>query len=115
MSPLVYFIISFSRTDKYERHFLLEMSVETKIRRSIALKSKITFAEFMDIAMFSTEHGYYHSPLIWGVQGDYYTSPLVHPGFSAMLSIQLFQMWDFLNKPDPFYVVELGCGNGVLG
>ena len=91
------------------------MSVEIEIRRSIALKSKITFSEFMDIAMFSPECGYYHSPLIWGVQGDYYTSPMVHPGFSAMLSIQLFQMWDFLNKPDPFYVVELGCGNGVLG
>ena len=91
------------------------MSVETEIRSLINLKGKITFAEFMDIAMFSPQCGYYNSPDIWGVQGDYYTSPMVHPGFSAMLSIQLFQMWDVLNKPDPFHVVELGCGNGILG
>ena len=91
------------------------MSVETEIRSLINLKGKITFAEFMDIAMFSPQCGYYNSPDIWGVQGDYYTSPMVHPCFSAMLSIQLFQMWDVLNKPDPFHVVELGCGNGILG
>ena len=91
------------------------MSAETEIRSRINLKGKITFAEFMDIAMFSPEYGYYNSPRIWGVQGDYYTSPMVHPCFSAMLAIQLFQMWDVLDKPNPFHVVELGCGNGILG
>jgi len=91
------------------------MSAERIIRNLIHSKGKITFAQFMDIAMFSPESGYYNSSDIWGVQGDYYTSPMAHPCFGAMLSIQLFQMWALLNKPDPFYVVELGCGNAILG
>ena len=91
------------------------MSAERIIRNLIHSKGKITFAQFMDIAMFSPESGYYNSSDIWGVQGDYYTSPMAHPCFGAMLSIQLFQMWALLNKPDPFYVVEVGCGHAVLG
>ena len=90
------------------------MSPEEKIISLIEKKGSITFADFMDIAMFWPKGGYYSSGDPWGVSGDYYTSPMVHPAFSAMLSIQLFQMWDLLDRPNPFYVVELGCGNGML-
>ena len=90
------------------------MSPEEKIISLIEKKGGITFADFMDIAMFWPRGGYYASGDPWGVSGDYYTSPMVHPAFSAMLCIQLFQMWDLLHRPDPFYVVELGFGNGML-
>ena len=90
------------------------MSPEEKIISLIEKKGSITFADFMDIAMFWPKGGYYSSGDPWGVSGDYYTSPMVHPAFSAMLSIQLFQMWDLLDRPNPFHVVELGCGNGML-
>ena len=86
---------------------VLDMSVETEIRSLINLKGKITFAEFMDIAMFSPEYGYYNSPRIWGVQGDYYTSPMVHPCYSAMQAIQLFQISHVIEKPDTYHLVEV--------
>ena len=115
------------------------MTAEAEIRRRIEERGKITFAEFMEVALYWPEGGYYmartlfegeiapHTPLgggqspppssdegPFGAAGDYYTSPLVHPAFGALLSVQLFQMWQVLGKPKPFAVVELGCGNGQL-
>ena len=106
------------------------MTAEGEIRRRIEERGKITFAEFMEVALYWPEGGYYmartllgggqstNTPLDegpFGAAGDYYTSPMVHPAFGALLSVQLFQMWQVLGKPKPFAVVELGCGNGQLG
>ena len=105
------------------------MNAEEEIRRRIEERGKITFAEFMEVALYWPEGGYYmartllegeiapHTPLgggqspppsldegPFGAAGDYYTSPMVHPAFGALLSVQLFQMWQVLGKPQPFAV-----------
>ena len=49
-----------------------------------------------------------------GASGDYYTSPMAHPAFGALLAQQLFQMWHLLSCPAKFTVVETGAGNGLL-
>jgi SAM-dependent MidA family methyltransferase len=91
------------------------MSAEAEIRRRIHRKGAITFAEFMEIALFWPAGGYYLSGEPFGASGDYYTSPLAHPAFGALLAVQLFQMWRLMGCPNPFHVVELGAGNGLLG
>ena len=90
------------------------MGAESEIRRRIAERGAITFAEFMELALFWPQGGYYLSGEPIGPAGDYYTSPQVHPVFGKLLAIQLFQMWELLDRPDPFTVVELGAGNGLL-
>ena len=90
------------------------MSAEGEIHRRIRERGPITFAEFMELALFWPRGGYYLSPERVGASGDYYTSPLVHPAFGALLAVQLFQMWRLLGRPSPFTVVELGAGNGLL-
>ena len=90
---------------------------ESEIRRRIAKGGAITFAEFMELALYWQDGGYYVSQdngSPFGVSGDYYTNPMVHPAFGALLAAQLFQMWRLLGRPEPFIVVELGCGNGQL-
>ena len=88
---------------------------ESEVRRRIEERGFITFAEFMDLALYWPRGGYYSSGDPIGPGGDYYTSPQVHPVFAALLAVQLFQMWQLLDRPDPFTVVELGAGNGLLG
>lgn len=88
---------------------------ECEVRRRIEDRGAITFAEFMDLALYWPRGGYYSSGDPIGPGGDYYTSPQVHPVFAALLAVQLFQMWQLLDRPDPFTVVELGAGNGLLG
>jgi SAM-dependent MidA family methyltransferase len=90
------------------------MKAEAEIRRRIRELGAISFAEFMRLALFWPDGGYYASREPIGPTGDFYTSPLVHPAFGALLALQLFQMWQLLEQPHPFIVVEAGAGNGIL-
>jgi SAM-dependent MidA family methyltransferase len=90
------------------------MNAEYEIRRRIDERGKITFAEFMDVALYWPQGGYYTGKEPVGAQGDFYTSPAVHPAFGALLAVQLFQMWQHMGQPSTFPVFELGAGNGLL-
>ncbi len=79
----------------------------------IRSKGPINFDLFMDIALYS-EKGYYKNESPFGIKGDYYTSPTTHPMFGGMVALQLCQMWECLGRPEPFTVLEVGSGNGVL-
>jgi len=86
-----------------------------ELRQHIETKGKITFAEFMDLALYHPRQGYYVSGLEKvGGCGDYYTSPEVHPAFGTLLAVQLQEMWQRLGYPDPFTAVEVGAGTGTL-
>ena len=87
---------------------------ELEIRRRISLRGRISFAEFMEIALFWPEGGYYTGESPVGATGDYYTSPSVHPAFAALLATQLFQVWDLMGRPVSFHIIETGAGNGLL-
>ena len=87
---------------------------EQAIRQRIHKHGKITFAEFMQIALYHPIDGYYTSDRPFGADGDYYTSPAAHPAFGALLAVQLFGMWRGMGKPPLFTVVEMGAGNGML-
>lgn len=89
-------------------------SAEQTIRRRIHRRGKITFAEFMQIALYHPPDGYYTSERPFGADGDYYTSPAAHPAFGALLAVQLFGMWRGMGRPADFTVVEMGAGNGML-
>ena len=100
---------------------------EAEIRRRIGQRGPITFAEFMDVALYWPHGGYYsrdgdHAPdgdntatSPFGPSGDYYTSPMAHPAFGSLLALQLYQFWLLLDRPEPFTVAEPGSGNGQLG
>ena len=67
----------------------------------------------MEFALYHPD-GYYSRREPQGAQGDYYTSPIAHPAFGALICVQLHTMWNTLNKPSPFWVIEAGAGNNVL-
>ena len=68
----------------------------------------------MELALYWPDGGYYSSPEVIGAQGDFYTAPTAHPAFGALLGLQVFQMWRMLDRPAPFWVVEIGAGGGLL-
>ncbi len=87
---------------------------EAEIRARISQRDRITFAEFMELALYHTTGGYYRRGGAVGPSGDYYTSPSAHPAFGALLAIHIRYMWDALGRPARFHVVELGAGDGRL-
>ena len=68
----------------------------------------------MELALYHASNGYYTSASANGARGDYYTSPQAHPAFGALLAVQLREMWELLDRPSPFYAVEMGAGDGQL-
>ncbi len=76
---------------------------------------RITFAEFMDVALYHPEFGYYSRRARQiGTQGDFFTSPHLGADFGQMLAEQFVQMWEILGRPQPFTLVEMGAGQGLL-
>lgn len=97
-----------------------QSDLELRLFDRIAEHGPLTFAEFMEAALYDRDHGYYparrreagSTPV--GTDGDYFTSPSTHPAFGALLAVQLHQMWELLGSPAEFVVTEMGAGDGVL-
>ncbi|MDP6349335.1 MAG: SAM-dependent methyltransferase [Chloroflexota bacterium] len=82
------------------------------LRGRIRRDGPISFARFMEAALYHPEFGYYTSSS--GGPDDYFTSVTAHPAFGAMLANHLDDVWRLLDRPEPFRVVELGAGDGRL-
>ena len=86
--------------------------LESHIFNLVKAKQSIGFDEYMELALYGPVGGYYMGG---GTPADdFRTAPETHPLFAAMLTRRLDRAWRQLGRPDPFEVVELGCGPGVL-
>jgi SAM-dependent MidA family methyltransferase len=69
----------------------------------------------MDLALHDPDHGYYaRGADVLGAGGDYFTASDVGSAFGICMAAQLAEMDGILGRPDPFTVVELGAGRGIL-
>jgi SAM-dependent MidA family methyltransferase len=75
----------------------------------------IPFREFMELALYHPEHGYYAGGrAALGRKGDYFTSVSVGPIFGQLLTLQFREMWDLLGRPADFTIVEQGAHDGTF-
>jgi len=81
----------------------------------IKKEGPLTFAEFMEMALYYPTLGYYTSlgDKI-GASGDFYTAPELSEIFGSTLAIQFYDMWHSLEKPSKMQIVECGAGRGKL-
>ena len=92
-----------------------EPALLSLIRAEIAASGPMTFARFMELALYHPDHGYYASGRRGpGRSGDFLTAPEAHPIFGWALARQLEEAWERLGRPHPFTVRELGAGSGAL-
>lgn len=79
-------------------------------------QKQISFAEYMDLALYHPKYGYYSSKAvkIGFKDGDFFTSPSLGSDFGELLAEQFWQMWNILERPVPFSLVEMGAGQGIL-
>ena len=81
----------------------------------IGEQGKITFAEFMAGCLYEPGLGYYTSPgKKVGAEGDFYTSSNVHQVFGRLIAREIRRMWQTMEEPAEFDIVEVGAGNGRL-
>lgn len=85
------------------------------IQHHLRQHGPVTFAWFMETALYHAEYGYYRqSQRKPGRGGDFITSPELHPFFGNTLARQVAETWDALDQPNQLIVREHGASSGGL-
>jgi len=83
------------------------------LREEIAAAGPMTFRRFMELALYHSEHGYYSQPrTIVGKEGDFFTNVSIGSLFGKLIARQFVEMWEKLDKPETFTIVEQGAHSG---
>lgn len=85
------------------------------IQEEIRVAGDITFARFMELALYHPKHGYYlTSHRRPGRDGDFLTAPEASAYFGLTLARQIAECWHRLDRPEKFEIREYGSGVGGL-
>jgi len=85
------------------------------IQALIAQRGTVSFRDFMELALYHPRHGYYGAGrAALGRGGDYFTSVSVGPVFGELLGTQFREMWERLERPGVFTIVEQGAHDGAF-
>jgi SAM-dependent MidA family methyltransferase len=88
------------------------MSIIQTLHTHLAEHHELAFVEFMQLALYAPNEGYYSSDLPkLGKQGDFVTAPELTPLFGKTLANQCQQILSYLESPVLF---EFGAGSGTL-
>ena len=83
------------------------------IRAHVEKHGPVSFAWFMQQALYHPVHGYYSSGrCVIGRKGDYFTNVSVGPLFGQLLATQFSEIWERLGKINDFVIVEQGAHDG---
>lgn len=86
----------------------LTLFIREELRRK---GGSISFADFMQLALYHPEWGYYQTQIVdIGKKGDFTTAPEISPLFAKCLAAQCTQLFATLPKT----ILELGAGTGRL-
>lgn len=80
----------------------------------IAARGPLTFADYMDAALYDPEDGYYTTRASIGFDGDYITSSDLGPAFGRTLARAIGEFWTALERPGSWDLVEAGAGHGAF-
>jgi SAM-dependent MidA family methyltransferase len=98
----------------------LDTSVAASLKQNlidrILREGPITFHEWMASALYDPSLGYYTRADLkrWGREGDYRTSPERSELFAATLAKYFSLLYEKLDQPDPFTILEFGAGDGTF-
>lgn len=85
------------------------------VQAEIAKDGPISFARFMEIALYDAERGYYRGATARpGRGGDFLTAPEAHPIFGRAIARFVADLWAILERPARFTIREHGAGGGAL-
>jgi len=87
--------------------------ISTTLRQEVERKQIISFARFMELALYCPNSGYYEQDQSRiGIEGDFYTNVSTGPLFGALLASRFCQWLE--PGPNPVQLVEAGAHDGRL-
>jgi SAM-dependent MidA family methyltransferase len=89
-------------------------SLAERLAAEIAVNGPMSVADFMARCLHDPSDGYYATRPALGAEGDFITAPMVSQMFGELIGLWAVETWRRMGAPNPFYLVELGPGEGVL-
>lgn len=80
----------------------------------IRAQGPLTFAQFMEAALFDPDAGFYTRGPGIGQGGHFATAAMAHPAFADAIVKEAAATWEALGRPRQFRVTEAGPGTGGL-
>ncbi len=92
-------------------HDMLKNKIIEAVKSSQGL---LSFEQFMHMALFEPELGYYESRYVFGEAGDFITGIDLGPWLGLGFADLIHWGWQQLAKPDAWVLLEQGGGSGHL-
>jgi NADH dehydrogenase [ubiquinone] 1 alpha subcomplex assembly factor 7 len=84
------------------------------IIRQIELSGPMGLQEYMALALYHPQHGYYRTRDPLGARGDFTTAPEISQMFGEMIGAWVADLWGKAGRPSPFILLECGPGRGTM-
>ena len=90
------------------------------LAEEIRREGPIPFRRFMEVALYHPQHGYYRRPKgdsgrdPFGKTGDFFTAQQLQPVFGQLIAALIRRLFQDMDSPSDFTVVELGAGRGEM-
>lgn len=90
------------------------LSLEEQIDFQIRSAGPMSVATYMGLCLTHPTKGYYKGADPLGAQGDFITAPEISQMFGELIGFWLVNLWQQMNEPKAFTLLELGPGRGTL-
>ncbi len=89
-------------------------ALEDIIKAEITQNGPMDVGRFMALCLGHPDYGYYMTRDPFGVQGDFTTAPEISQMFGEMVGAWVVDVWQKLESPSSFTLLECGAGRGTL-
>jgi NADH dehydrogenase [ubiquinone] 1 alpha subcomplex assembly factor 7 len=90
------------------------LTLEQQIDLQIRTAGPISVATYMGLCLTHPTKGYYKGADPLGAKGDFVTAPEISQMFGELIGFWLVNLWQQMNEPKAFTLLELGPGRGTL-
>ena len=90
------------------------LSFSDQIDLQIRTTGPISVATYMGLCLTHPTKGYYRAQNAVGADGDFITAPEISQMFGELIGFFLVNLWQQMDEPKPFTLLELGPGRGTL-
>ncbi len=90
------------------------MTLRDRLVARIRSRGPLSFADYMEAALYDPDEGYYTTRAALGFDGDYLTASDLGAHFGRSLARAFADLWTLLGKPATWDLVEAGAGRGTV-
>ena len=89
-------------------------SLAQQIDFQISTNGPMSVATYMGLCLTHPTQGYYKGDDPFGTKGDFITAPEISQMFGELIGFHLVNVWQQMDEPKAFTLLELGPGRGTL-